>query len=106
MLTSWLSHHATAVKTSISTLCRTPIATIMTILVIAATLSLPAIFFAITTNIQKISLNWQQAGHITLYLKSPISSDKAAAFLARVQAIPEVEKASLISAEQGLADLQ
>ena len=106
MLTSWLSHHATAARTSISALCSTPIASMMTIFVIAATLSLPAIFFAMTTNIQKISLIWPQAGHITLYLKTPISSDKAAAFLTRVRAIPEVKKANLISAEQGLVDLQ
>ena len=106
MLTAWISHHVTAAQTSLTALRRTPMATITTIVVIAATLSLPAIFMAMTTNIQKMSQNWQHAGHITLYLKSPMSSDNVNAFLSRVRAVPEIGKARLISAEQGLAELQ
>lgn len=101
----WM-HHLKAALTSLDSLRRKPMATLATILVIAITLALPALFWVFTNNIQRLTANWQQGGHISLYLKSSLSVAETTAILLRVQETEGVGQATLKSSAEGLLELQ
>ncbi len=101
-----LAYHVQAALASVNSLCRKPLATMMTVLVIAITLALPALFWVMTDNMEHLTINWQRGGHISLYLKSPLSSADELALLLRVRGTAGVEHATLKSPEEGLLELQ
>ena len=101
-----IAFHWQAVLASFNSLFRNPLATLMTVLVIAITLALPALFWVMTDNMKNLTVNWQRGGHISLYLKSPLPSDEALALLLRVRGIAGVLHATLKSPAEGLLELQ
>ena len=103
---SLLAYHVQAAWASLHVFYYQPIATMMTVLVIAITLVLPTLFWVMTDNMNQLLMNWQRGGHISLYLKSPLSPAEEAMFLLRVKKIIGVEKATLISPAEGLIALQ
>lgn len=106
MIRTRLSFHLQAALTSVKALCSKPIATMMTVLVVAITLALPALFWVFSDNMQRITVGWQRSGHVSLYLKTPLSSANEADLLLRVRETPGVGQATLISSAQGLLELQ
>ena len=98
--------HLQAARSSFNSLCRTPLATMMTVLVIAITLAMPALFWVMTDNMKQLTMNWQRGGHISLYLKSSLSPGDGMALLLRVRGAAGVGHATLTSSAEGLAELQ
>lgn len=103
---SWLAYHMQAAVVSLRSLGRKPWATLMTVLVIAITLTLPALFWLFVDHAAQITTNWQRGGHISLYLKPTLSSVEQAALLVRVRGTAGVGAATLRSPEEGLVELQ
>ncbi|WED42431.1 permease-like cell division protein FtsX [Legionella cardiaca] len=103
---SLASYHLQAASSSLNLLCRKPLPTMMTVIVIAITLTLPALFWVFSDNLEKISKNWQKGGHISLYLKPSLSSAEERVVLEHVQTTEGVGKATLKSPAEGLAELQ
>ena len=102
----FLACHRQAFISSAKTLCRTPLATVMTLIVIAIALTLPALFWVLTSNVKHLTSSWQQGGHISLYLHVPLAEPEEQALLARVRRTNGVAVASFKSAADGLAELQ
>lgn len=100
------SYHLQAITTSFNFLCYRPFSTLMTVIVIAIALTLPALFWVFTDNLKQSTLDWQRSGHISLYLKTTISTEAENSLLAEVQAITGVEHAILKNRLEGLAELQ
>ncbi len=105
-LRAQLAFHLQAALSSLDALRCKPLAASMTIIVLAITLALPALFWVFSDNVQQLTVNWQRGGHISLYLKSPLSSADEMALLTRVKATEGVGHASLKSSGEGLAELQ
>lgn len=105
-LHSIASYHALAATNSFNALCRRPLATMMTIIVIAIALALPALFWIFTDNVSQLTANWQRGGHISLYLKSSLSPKATETVLVQVQAEKGVAQAILKTAADGLNELQ
>ena len=91
---------------SFRALCRTPLATMMTLTVIAVALTLPALFWMLTGSMKQLTSSWQQGGHVSLYLHKPLAASDEIALLSRVRRTEGVLDASLKSAAEGLAYLQ
>lgn len=102
----FLAYHLQAALTSFNSLYSKPLATLMTVLVIAITLVLPALFWVMSDNMHRLTVKWQHSGHISLYLKSPLPAADEAALLLRVQKATGVGRATLKSSAEGLAELQ
>lgn len=100
-----LAYHVQASKSSLCFLKSKPLATFMTVVVIAITLALPALFWVFTDNLHQLSGDWQRGGHISLYLDSSVAADESAV-LERVRATPGVGEATLRSSADGLVELQ
>jgi cell division transport system permease protein len=103
---AWMTYHVHAGLISLKGLCRQPLATGMTVLVIAVSLVLPALFWMLADNMSRVAENWQHSGHISIYLKLPLSTTDETAMLERVRETAGVGDATLSSAADGLAELQ
>lgn len=103
---SLFMHHLKAIKNSIYALREKPLTNIITMLVIGITLTLPAIFWVVTDNLQQLRVDWQRGGAISLYLQTSLPVSDEAALLKQVRDTAGVADATLISASEGLAQLQ
>ncbi len=83
-----------------------PIETLITVLIIAVTLTLPALFSVVGDNWKTLTDHWQQGGHLSLFLNVGVSPADETALLQQVQNTPGVAQAILKSAAESLADLQ
>ena len=101
-----LAHHWQASASSLRGLCNSPVATMLTALVIALTLTLPALFWVFTDNLSQLTLNWQRSGHISLYLRLSASHADENALLERLRKTPGVGHAILIPPSEALKELQ
>lgn len=101
-----MSYHRQASLNSLNILRRKPLATLMTTVVIAITLTLPTLFWVLTDNVHQLTLDWQRGGHIALYLDASSTFAEEQALLSRVRETPGVGDAVYISSEEGLIQLQ
>lgn len=100
------AYHRNAIISSVTLLCRQPIATLMTVAVIAIALALPTLLWVFTDNVTQLTKQWQSHGHLSLYLKPGLSLSEQQHTTQAVQAIDGVSRVSLISAEEGLTALR
>lgn len=100
-----LSYHLRAVLSSFNLLCRTPVSSLMTIVVLAIALTLPALFWVFIDNLNQMTSSWSQNSHISLYLKTNLTENQTIKTLKEVQATPGVAEATLKSPQEGLAEL-
>ncbi len=99
------AYHLQAATQSFNDLCHKPVATIMTTIVIAIALALPALFWVFAENLSKLTSDWESGGHISLYLKIQLPPAEQQHVLQSVRATNGVGQASLKSAEEGLSEL-
>lgn len=100
-----LAYHLQAATQSFNDLCHKPVATIMTTIVIAIALALPALFWVFAENLSKLTSDWERGGHLSLYLKVHLPPAEQRHVLQRVRATNGVGQASLKSAAEGLSEL-
>lgn len=105
-LRTWLLRHASTFVGSLGRLLRQPIASFLTVLVIAVTLALPAALHLIIKNAQGLSRGWDNALDFSLYLK-PGESLAVAEHLAKlIDQRADVVSVRLITAEDALAEFR
>lgn len=100
-----LSQHVQAATHSLNYLCTKSLATLMTSVVIAIALALPAIFLVFSDNMHQLTADWQHGGNISLYLQSNLTEAKQQQVLTQVRSNKGVGLASLHSSAEGLAEL-
>jgi cell division transport system permease protein len=105
-LTAWLLRHVATSIGALGRLARQPFASLLTILVIAVTLALPAAMHVIIKNVQSISSGWENALDFSLYLKSGTSIEDATRLVDIIGKRADVEEVTFISSEQGLAEFK
>ncbi|HTC15796.1 MAG TPA: permease-like cell division protein FtsX [Steroidobacteraceae bacterium] len=98
--------HAQALLASLGRLVRTPLATLLTLLVIALALALPSALRLLVTNAQAATGNFAGAVDLSVFLKGDVSLAKAQQLAQAAQQRPDIAQVTLISAEQGLADFR
>lgn len=99
------SHFQAAVNSFNSLLAR-PVATMTTMIVIAVSLTLPAIFWVFTDNVNQLTIDWQRSGTISLYLKSSLTSAEQSTFLTKVSQMSGVSHAALKTPADGMKELE
>ncbi len=102
---SLFSYHVQAALSSLNLLCLKPFATLMTVIVIAIALALPALFWVFTDNINQLTSSWSRNSHLSLYLEPSLKDADAKKILEQVQTTNGVAQAVLKSAQEGLNEL-
>ncbi|MBL4908424.1 MAG: cell division protein FtsX [Alteromonadaceae bacterium] len=91
---------------SLGDLWRTPLASMMTILVLGISLTLPTTLHLFVKNASKITQQWHSASEITLFLKLSVSEKSAKNLVQRLNLYPEIAKVTYISADQALEEFK
>jgi len=97
-----LQQHQEAVRRSIQNLLSRKTATLVTMVMMALALALPALLWVMTHYLSRMTADWQPNGQISLYLEQQLPSAKAQALLQRILALPQVEQAQLKTPDDGL----
>jgi cell division transport system permease protein len=98
--------HLQALLGSLGRLARSPLATLLTLIVIALALALPAALKLLVTNAQAATGAFASAVDVSVYLKTDVPLAKAQQLAQNAQQRPDVAQVSLISADKGLEDFR
>jgi cell division transport system permease protein len=98
--------HLQALLGSLGRLLRSPLASFLTLLVIALALALPAALKLFVTNAQAATGNFASAVDVSVYLKTDVPLAKAQQLTQAAQQRPDVAAVTLISADKGLEDFR
>jgi len=105
-LSIWLSRHLQVLFDSLGRLWQLPVASSMTILVLAIAISLPLVLFKIVFSLEVVTQGWSGAPRITLFLQSESATESIdpIEFGQQLLQNPQVEDVEFISPEQGLLE--
>lgn len=103
---SYWRHHLSSLALTFSRLTSTPIQTLMTSLVVAIALALPALLLVTLNNVQIVGESWDANPKVSLYLNSRAKKAAIDSLLERLKLEVNVESLDYIDSEQALADFQ
>ena len=92
-------------RASFRRLWQTPLASLLTILVLAITLALPASFHALIQNARQPLASLETTGEISLFLKPELSNEAGRKLAGRLQHNPALTRVTLVTKEEGLKEL-
>jgi len=103
---SYFHIHAQTLVSSLGRLNRSRFSSLMTIVVIAVTLTLPSGFYLLVENVKQLTGILATQHYVSLYLKQSVTHETGKKMLNELIAKPEVKSAKLISKEEGLREFR
>ncbi len=100
----WLIQHAQAFIQSLGQMTKNLMGSILTTAVIGISLSLPAGFYLLLDNAQRITAGWGGAAQITLFLNQDIGDDGAMALAETLKKNKDINYVKLIDRNAALAE--
>ena len=101
-LARYLRHHQSMLLESIMRLLHDPLASLMTLMVIAVALSLPGGLYVGLKNIQAVTNQWDEQSIISLYLFANLEDTDALALSHKISSRADVVSVAYVSKEEGL----
>ncbi len=81
------------------------LANLVTVLLLTATLSLPALFWLVTANLNKLSHQWYNSTEVSVYLKSEAKTSDIETLMAQLHKDASIAEIHYISPEEGLKEM-
>jgi len=106
LIKSYFIRHAQVFFYSLGQISRTPVATLMTCMVIGIALALPTGLHTLLNNAQQLSGGWENTAQISVFLKKKVSESQAMKIKSDIQRWPNVISVHYISREQALKEFQ
>jgi cell division transport system permease protein len=106
LIKSYFIRHAQVFFYSLGQLSRTPVATLMTCMVIGIALALPTGLHTLLNNAQQLSGGWENTAQISVFLKKNVTESQAMKIKSDIQQWPNVVSIHYISREQALKEFQ
>ncbi len=103
---SGLSQHLRHFLSSLGELWRTPVTSLMTLLVLGFSLSLPALLWVLANNAAKVEAQWQSAAEVSLFLHEEIPDGRLQSLLTQLRGMPELVEVHYHSPEAALAEFR
>lgn len=105
-LHGWQRHHHREALAAFRRLWRTPVASTMTLAVLAIALALPAFMYSALNNLQQLTSGLYTEPHISLYLQPDLDADEVNRFSDKLMRNADVAQIETVSASQGLRDFK
>lgn len=102
---AWSRRHAFSLLSSLGTIARHPLASLMTFGVLAFALALPLALHVALTNLERLSQQWERLDTVSVFLQSGLAVSEVDRLVSRLSAWPQVLAVDPISPDQGLAEL-
>lgn len=74
---AWIAHHSTTALESLLRLVSTPLQSLMTWLVVAIAVALPAALYVAIDNIENMGYSWQESSQISVFLHKQVTDTQA-----------------------------
>jgi len=103
---NYLLRHAQVFLYTLGQLARSPITTLMTLLVIAITLVLPSGLYVLLENLQSLGGSFGDSVRITVFLDKSASPDQTSSVLNRLRADQRIQKIRYLNPQQALDDFK
>ncbi len=103
---SWLRHHIEVALKALGRLWSTPLASLMTLAVLAIALALPSFIFTALKNVDQLTLGLDTEPHLSLYLNTDLSDARIDNFSRELLLRDDLLSVELISRDKGLADFR
>lgn len=101
-LRSYFGHHLRASLATLGRLYAQPVATLMTVAVIAIALALPVGLYIALSNIGQLSSGWDGSTQISLFLHTHVEKRDAEKLMQRLEKHKNINKVEFIDKEKGL----
>src|SRR6478736_6405127 len=105
-LRAWREQHLYSLFSSLGRIAARPLATLLTLLVMALALAMPLLLFVLLDNAQQLRGDMQQAGAISVFLKPNQDAAVAEALAKRLRARAGVASVTVKTPEQGLQEFR
>lgn len=106
MLAHWRAHHRREARDSLRRFARSPIATTLTLLVVALALALPVSFYLLLGNAERLVAGWDGKAQISLYLRQDVSPERQNTLQRELGVRTDVAKSRLITPALALEEFR
>ncbi len=103
---TWLARHAQTLVGSLGRIVQHPVATLMTVAVIAVALALPLFLNVLLENTHAATANWNQAFDLSVYLHKKVGTERVQGLVKQLRARPDVAAVRVITAEEAFAEFR
>ena len=98
--------HAQACVFSLGQLWKNPINSLLTTVVVGIALSLPAGFYLLLENFQRVASGWDDGAEITLFMKQGVTEERILAISDEIRQYANIREVEYVSAEAALRDFE
>lgn len=105
-LNSWLVSHVRQATASLGDLWRTPVPSLMTVLVLGFSLSLPAALYVVNKNGQQVAAQWQSPAQISVFLKKSQDSSQTQQLVEQLQSWEAIHQVDWMSKDDALMEFK
>ncbi|NDL64558.1 permease-like cell division protein FtsX [Acerihabitans arboris] len=102
----WREQWSYAWKNALADLRLQPLATLLTIAVIAISLTLPSVCYLVWKNVSQAAEQWYPTPQLTIYLDKALDDDAALKVLDRLKQEAGVEKVNYLSREEAMGEFR
>jgi cell division transport system permease protein len=105
-INTWLARHAQTLLGSLGRIVQHPVATLMTMAVIAVALALPLFLDVFLQNLRTATSDWNQAFDISVYLEKQVPAARVQALAKDFRGRPDVANVRVITADEALTQFK
>jgi cell division transport system permease protein len=105
-LNVYVAHHLWVAISTLGSLWRAPLSTLLTSSVIAIALALPAGLYVMLQNVQQLSSSWENSSQISVFLKPGKTPEQLRPLREQLLSWPEIQAVDYISADQALTEFR
>jgi cell division transport system permease protein len=105
-INTWLARHAQTLLGSLGRIVQHPLATLMTMAVIAVALALPLFLDVFLQNLRTATSDWNQAFDISVYMDKQVPAARAQALAKEFRGRPDVANVRVITADEALTQFK
>lgn len=102
----YVARHLQAMFFTLGRLTRTPLSTLMTVVVIGVALALPTGLQVLVNNTRALSGAWEGTARITVFLQQAVDTDQAREIAGQIRGRPDVTDVKLITADAALSEFK
>jgi cell division transport system permease protein len=102
----WRAHHVREAKASLQRLAAMPLATLLTLLVIALALALPASLYLLLDNARSLAAGWSGQAQISLYLRQDLAPTLQTGLQGELARRADIADVRLITPSQALDEFR
>lgn len=103
---AWRLHHRDSARDALRRMLASPVGSLMTVMVIAIALALPAGVAVLLDNAQALTRGWDGNAHLSVFLEQEVSTERQRALAEEWTAREDVSRTTLITREEALAEFR